>query len=129
MARKKGSKDTKKRASKRTAYETYEAWYDKYTKGSKAGWFRPKYNQAEFDKQYKLAKMAKLKNPARSVAMSQEYVDRSFEKKYKDYYGKALGDIRDKTAREQIFNDFVNDLIADGKTFEEARDEFESYFY
>ena len=129
MARKKGSKDTKKRASKRTAYETYEAWYEKYTKGSKAGWFRPKYSEEDFNKAYKLAKMAKLKNPARMVAASQEYVDRRFEKKYKEHYGKALGDIRSKADRERIFTDFVNDLIAEGKTYEEARDEFESYFY
>lgn len=129
MARKKGSRDTKKRAAKRTAYETYEYWYDKYTKGTKAGWFRPKYTKAEFDEQYKLAKSAKLTNPARMIAASQEYVDRSFERKYKQLYGKKLGDIRNKADREAIFTGYVDTLILNGLTFEEARDEFEKYFY
>lgn len=129
MARKKGSKDTKKRATRRTAYETYEYWYDKYTKGHKAGWFRDKYTKTEFEEQYKLAKFAGITNPARMVAASQEYVDRSFEKKYKKMYGKELGDIRKKASRENIFNDYVSALIANGLTFDEARDEFERYFY
>lgn len=129
MARKKGSKDIKKRSAKRTAYETYEYWYDKYTKGAKAGWFRPKYSKAEFDEQYKLAKSAKIKNPARMVAASQEYVDRTFEKKYKQMYGKNLGDIRNKADRESLFTNYVNGLVAAGLTYDEARDEFEKYFY
>ena len=129
MARKIGSKDTKKRAAKRTAYETYEYWYSKYTKGTKEGWFRPKYTKAEFEEQYTLAKRAGLKNPARMVAASQEYVDRSFEKKYKKLYGKELGDIRNIADREAIFSNYVNTLILSGMTFGEARDEFEKYFY
>lgn len=129
MARKKGSRDTKKRSTKRTAYETYEYWYDKYTKGNKAGWFRPKYSKTEFEEQYKLAKSAKIKNPARMVAASQEYVDRTFEKKYKKMYGTELGDIRDKSARESLFTDYVTELTAAGLTYDEARDEFEKYFY
>lgn len=129
MARKKGSKDTKKRAAARTAYETYEYWYDKYTKGHKAGWFRDKYSKTEFDEQYKLAKSAGIKNPARMVAASQEYVDRAFEKQYKKLYGKELGDIRNKAAREDIFSNYVSSMVAAGLTFSEARDEFEKYFY
>lgn len=129
MARKKGSKDLKKRAAKRTAYETYEYWYDKYTEGNKAGWFRDKYTKAEFDQQYKLAKQAKIKNPARMVAASQEFVDRKFEKQYKSFYGEQLGDIRDKATRLKIFSDYTSALVAAGMTFDEARDEFERYFY
>ena len=129
MARKKGSKDTKKRITKRTAYETYEYWYDKYTKGHKAGWFRPKYSKAEFEEQYKLAKSAKIKNPARMVAASQEYVDRTFEKKYKKMYGRDLGDIRKKADREALFSNYVSAMVTAGLTFSEARDEFEKYFY
>ncbi len=129
MARKKGSRDIKRRATKRTAYETYEYWYDKYTKGHKAGWFRPKYSKTEFEEQYKLAKSAKIKNPARMVAASQEYVDRTFEKKYKKMYGKDLGDIRSKAVREDLFTNYVVSLVATGLTFDEARDEFEKYFY
>ena len=129
MARKKGSKDIKKRSIRRTAYETYEYWYDKYTKGAKAGWFRPKYSKVEFEEQYALAKSAKIKNPARMVAASQEYVDRTFERKYKQMYGKNLGDIRNRAARENLFTDYVSGLVANGLTFDEARDEFERYFY
>ena len=129
MARKKGSKDTKKRAGKRTAYETYEYWYDKYTKGHKAGWFRPKYSKSEFEEQYKLAKSAKIQNPARMIAASQEYVDRTFERRYKKLYGSDLGDLHSRSAREALFSDYINRLIAGGLTFDEARDEFEKYFY
>lgn len=129
MARKIGSKDIKKRAGKRSAYETYEYWYDKYTKGHKIGWFRDKYTKTEFEEQYKLAKSAGIKNPARMVAASQEFVDRTFEKQYKKMYGKNLGDIRNKGSREALFSDYVNNMIAAGMTFGEARDEFEKYFY
>ena len=82
MGRKLGSKNKGKRAKARSAYDTYSYWYDKYTKGEKAGWFRPKYSKQEFDKMYNLAKKAGIKtNRARTIAMSQEYVDRKFEKK------------------------------------------------
>ena len=63
------------------------------------------------------------------VAASQEYVDRTFEKKYKQMYRKNLGDIRDKAARERLFTDYITELTAAGLTYEEARDEFEKYFY
>ena len=129
MARKLGSKDTKKRAARSTAYETYERWYDKYTKGHKAGWFSAKYTKAEFDEQYKLARKAKIKNPARMVAASQEFVDRSFEKQYKKLYGKNLGDIRLKADREALFTDFISMKIAQGVSLGDARDEFAKYFY
>ena len=52
-----------------------------------------------------------------------------FEKKYKELYGKNLGDIRDKNDREQIFLDFVDELVAQGKSDDDARNEFEKYFY
>ena len=130
MGRPKGSKNKKARAKARTPYETYEYWYGKYTKGEKAGWFAPKLNQKEFEAMYELAKRAGIKtNRARSIAMSQEYVDRTFEKRYKDLYGKALGDIRDKKAREQVFFDFVGKLTAKGMSYDDARDKFEKYFY
>ena len=129
MGRPKGSKNRKMRAKPRTAYETYEYWYDKYTKGHKAGWFSDKLSQKEFEQQYRLAKNAKLTNPARTVAMSQEYVDRTFERRYKQITGHTLGDIRDKAERVKIFEDFVDDMQAQGLTYDEARDEFESAFY
>jgi hypothetical protein len=129
MGRPIGSKDKKSRAKARTAFETYNYWYDKYTKGIKAGWFADRYTEAEFNKQYELAKLAKLKNPARMVAASQEFVDRSFEKKYKQLYGKDLGNIKNKNTRVKIFEDFVDDMQTQGMTYDQARAEFEQYFY
>lgn len=130
MGRKLGSKNKKLRAKARTAYETYSYWYDKYTKGEKAGWFRAKLNEAEFKEMYELAKRAGIKtNRARTIAMSQEFVDRTFERKYKKFYGKKLGDIRDKNDREQIFLNFVDDLTTQGVSYDDAREEFERYFY
>ena len=119
----------KNRAAKRSAWETYNYWYDKYTKGDKAGWFREKYTKEEFEENYKLAKMDKIANPAKAVAQSQEYVDRKFEKQYRELYGKKLGDIRDKSAREKLFTDFIDEMRANGMSYGDARNEFETYFY
>ena len=130
MGRKLGSKNKGKRAKARSAYETYEYWYDKYTKGEKAGWFRPKYSEQKFNEMYELAKRSGIKNNrARSIAMSQEYVDRKFEKKYKELYGKELGDLTDPKDRERLFLDFTGELIAQGMSYDDARKEFERYFY
>ena len=130
MGRRLGSKNKATRAKARSAYDTYSYWYDKYTKGEKAGWFRPKLNEKEFNEMYDLAKKAGIKtNRARTIAASQEYVDRKFEKKYKELYGKNMGDIRDKADREQLFLDYVDELVAQGKSYDEARNEFEKYFY
>ena len=130
MGRKLGSKNKGKRAKARSAYETYEYWYDKYTKGEKAGWFRPKLSEQEFNNMYDLAKRAGIKtNRARTIAMSQEYVDRKFERKYKELYGKNMGDIRNKADREQLFLDYVDELVMQGMSYDDARNEFEKYFY
>ena len=130
MGRKLGSKNKGIRAKARSAYDTYSYWYDKYTKGEKAGWFRPKYSKQEFDKMYDLAKKAGIKtNRARTIAMSQEYVDRKFEKKYKELYGKELGDLTDPKDREKLFSDFTKELIAQGMSYDDAKSEFEKYFY
>ena len=117
----------KNRAKARTPYETYSYWYDKYTKGEKAGWFRDKLSEEEFKKEYDLARKAKVANPAKYVAQSQEYVDRSFENKYKKRYGKNLPDLRDKHVREDLFINFMNEQGIED--WDEARDEFEKYFY
>lgn len=129
MGRPKGSRNKTKRAKARSAWETYNYWYDKYTKGKKAGWFRPKLSKQEFEQQYDVAKKLGMTNPARTIAMSQEYVDRKFERKYKELYGQDLPDIRDKDARIRLFEDFVDEMQAQGLTYDEARDEFEAYFY
>ena len=129
MARKIGSKDITKRASRRSAYKTYSFWYDKYTKDYKKGWFSAKLTKQQFKIEYEIARRAKIANPARSIAASQELIDRKFEKQYKKFYGKELGDIRDAVEREKIFLDFADKMQEKGMTFEEARDEFERYFY
>ena len=130
MGRKLGSKNKVKRAKARSAYDTYSYWYDKYTKGEKAGWFRPKYSKQEFDKMYDLAKKAGIKtNRARTIAASQEYVDRNFEKKYKELYGKNMGDLREPKDRERLFLDFKDELVAQGMSYDDAKSEFEKYFY
>ena len=130
MGRKLGSKNRKVRAKARSAYDTYSYWYDTYTKGEKAGWFKPKLNEQDFNEMYDLAKKAGIKtNRARTIAMSQEYVDRKFEKQYKNLYGKNMGNISNKADREQIFLDFVDELTAQGMSYDDARKEFESYFY
>ena len=61
--------------------------------------------------------------------MSQEYVDRKFEKQYKELYGKNMGDLRDPKDREKLFTDFVKELTAQGMSYDDARNEFEKYFY
>ena len=130
MGRKLGSKNKSVRAKARSAYDTYSYWYDKYTKGEKAGWFRPKYSEQKFNEMYDLAKRAGIKtNRARPIAMSQEYVDRKFEKQYKELYGKNMGDIRDPKDREKLFKDFVDELTAQGMSDYDAREEFKRYFY
>ena len=130
MRRKAGSKNKVKRAKARSAYDTDSYWYDKYTKGEKAGWFRPKYSEQKFNEMYDLAKRSGIKNNrARSIAMSQEYVDRKFEKKYKELYGKELGDLTDPKDREKLFLDFTKELTAQGMSYDDARKEFERYFY
>ena len=79
---------------------------------------------------YDLAKKAGIKtNRARTIAMSQEYVDRKFEKKYKELYGKNMGDIRDPKVRQKLFLDFADELILQGMSYEDARSEFQKYFY
>lgn len=120
----------KNRTKAKSAYETYEYWYDTYTKGEKAGWFRPKLNEQEFNEMYDLAKKAGIKaNRARTIAMSQEYVDRKFEKQYKKLYGKNMGNIQKKEDREKLFLDYADELLAQGMSYDEARNEFEKYFY
>ena len=130
MGRRLGSKNKATRAKARSAYDTYSYWYDKYTKGEKAGWFKPKLNEQEFNEMYDLAKKAGIKtNRSRTIAMSQEYVDRKFEKQYKELYGKKLGDLRDPEAREKLFTDFIDELRMQGMSYDDAREEFKRYFY
>ena len=79
---------------------------------------------------YELAKRSGIKiNRARTIAMSQEYVDRKFERQYKELYGKNMGDIRDPKAREQLFLAFRDEMLVQGMSDYDAREEFKRYFY
>lgn len=141
MGRPRGSKNKKPRAKARTAYQTYLGWYDQYTKeyggADRSKWFKPKLHEKalsskdedSFEYWYKIAKAKGVKNPARYVAMSQEYVERSFESGYKRLYGKSLPDITDEKVRKQIAQDYVNNLINQGLTESDAWEEFREYFY
>ena len=126
----------KNRAKKRSAYETYSYWYDKYTKGDKQYWFYDKLTEEEFDIKYnsmiknnKRAKEEKdkIKNPAKTIAAQQIILDRHFLKQYKKKYGKDLGDIRSADDREQIYIDYINDVNEKGEHY--TREDFEEYFY
>ena len=142
MGRPKGSKNSRKRNSARSAYQTYSDWYDKYTKGYKNKFFSPKYHEKEqytgdqesFEYWYKRAKAKGYSNPARHVAMSQEYVERSFEKAFVKKYGKDPStyplDLSNKKERIKFAEDFVNDLMQNGGLTEsDAWEEFREYFY
>ena len=79
---------------------------------------------------YDLAKKAGIKtNRARTIAMSQEYVDRKFEKQYKEFYGKNMGNLTNPKDRERLFLDFKDEMMAQGMSYDDARKEFERYFY
>lgn len=130
MGRPLGSKNKGPRSKSKSAYETYKYWYKKYTKGEKEGWFSPMLSKKEFEHEYELAKRRGITvNRARTVARSQEYVDRKFEKRYKELYGKSMPNLRDKEVREQMFFDFVDEMQTMGLTYDESREEFEKYFY
>lgn len=129
MGRPKGSKNKGKRKAPRTPYQTYSDWYDKYTKGDKSKLFMPKFNKDEFEFWYKRAKAKGLKNPARKVAMDQEYVERSMEKGLRKMYGDNMPDLNTKEARQQVARDYVDKLISQGLTESDAWEEFREYFY
>lgn len=134
MGRKVGSKNKKKSNARRTAYQTYSEWYDKYTKTpDKAQWFGPKYTKEEFEREYKLTTG---NNRARKVAMSQEYVDRKFEREYTKWYkanqspfsmggNEAFLDLSDPADRRELFYEFA----ANYSSWKEAKEAFKKMFY
>lgn len=130
MGRRKGSRNRSVRAKPRTPYQTYSDWYDKYTKGSKSKLFDKKLTKEEFEYWYKRAKAKGYKNPARKVAMEQEYVERSFERGLRKKYGdENMPDLSSKEARQQAARDYINELTAQGLSEEDAWEEFREYFY
>jgi hypothetical protein len=129
MGRPKGSKNRVKRQRARTPYQTYSYWYDKYTKGDKAKLFSKKLSKEEFEYWYKRARAKGYSNPARKVAMEQEYVERSMERGLRKMYGDDLPDLSTKEARMKYAQDYVDQLILDGLSEEDAWSEFREYFY
>lgn len=130
MGRPKGSKNKGVRAKARTPYQTYSDWYDKYTKGNKSKLFSKKFSKDEFDYWYKIARAKGMKNPARKIAMEQEYVERSMEKGLRKMYGKDnIPDMSTKEKRQQVVQDYINNLTAQGMNESDAWEEFREYFY
>lgn len=130
MGRPKGSRNKVKRNRARTPYETYVYWYDKYTKNGKDKLFMPKFNKQEFEFWYRRAKVKNMSNPARRVAMDQEYVERSMEKGLRKMYGKDdMPDLSTKEARQKMAQDYVDQLVLEGLSVTDAWEEFREYFY
>ena len=131
MARTKGSRNKGQRASRRTPWETYNYWYDKYTKGKKKGWFRDKLTYDEFQKMYKRAKELGYTNPARSVAMAQERISREGERYWKKRMGTDVPDLTDPGDRQEFFREYYDLRIREdgGLTHDDIEDEFKQYFY
>lgn len=129
MGRPRGSKNRVKRKAPRTPYQTYSDWYDKYTKGNKKALFDKKLSKEEFEYWYKIAKAKGYKNPARKVAMEQEYVERSFERGLRKKYGDKMPDLSTKEQRIKVAQDYINELISQGMSEADAWEEFREYFY
>lgn len=141
MGRKLGSKDKRKRAARLSPYEAYQKHYARLTKGDKKYWFKDMYTKEEFEKEYENIRKRNINarkvglpvmtNPALTVAQAQRHVDRGFEKKYRELTGVKITKemMMTSEARRQMFLDYVDTRIAEGKTFDEARDEFEDYIY
>lgn len=129
MGRPKGSRNSGKRRAARTPYQTYSDWYDKYTKNGKDKLFMPKFNKDEFDFWYRRARAKGVSNPARTVAMEQEYVERSMERGLRKIYGKDIPDLSTEQARKQVAQDYIDNLMANGLSESDAWEEFREYFY
>lgn len=139
MARRKGSKNRVKRKAPRTPYETYSDWYDKYTKGDKSKLFSkklkqytndPLHDKESFEYWYRRAKAKGYANPARKVAMEQEYVDRSMERGLRKIYGDDMPDLSTKKARMEYAQQYVDQLVLEkGISEADAWEEFREYFY
>lgn len=135
----------KGRAKARSAWETYNSWYDKYTKGTKKNLFTPRYSKEEFDKMYKdiqnYNKSARktgiptIKNPAKAVVQSQSYFDRDFINKWNRSHdrGSKLQDMEDlsnREARRMLAEDWVRAQGFDPNASDnEGWRQFREYFY
>lgn len=116
------------RARRRSAWETYNYWYDQKTKTA-AG--KKKYYQRltkeEFEHEYELVKRAGAKNPAKTIAEGQRKLSYKVQKAYQELTDRKITaeDIETKEARQQLFYDLVDELDGD---YEQAREEFEGLY-
>lgn len=139
MARPKGSKNKRARKKARSAYDTYKGWYEQYTKDGKDRLFSPllhekalyKGDDNSFEYWYERAKLKKVANPARYVAMSQEYVARSMEKALKKKFGSYdnMPELDTKEKRKAFAEKYVDDLMEWGMDETDAWRDFENYYY
>ena len=131
MARPKGSKNKRARKKARSPYEAYKGWYAQYTKDGKGVLFSPMYDKQEFEYWYERAKLKRLPNPARQVAMNQEYVARSMEKALKKKFGgyDMMPDLSTKEKRKAFAEKYVDDLMEWGMDETSAWRDFENYYY
>ena len=86
-------------------------------------------SKEEFDYWYKRARAKGYSNPARKVAMEQEYVERSMERGLRKMYGDDMPDLSTKEARMKYAQEYVDQLILDGLSEADAWEEFREYFY
>ena len=131
MARPKGSRNKRARKKARSAYETYKAWYKQYTKNGKDRLFSPMYDQQEFEYWYERAKVKKSSNPARTVAMNQEYIGRSMEKVLKKRFGDYADfpELDTKEKRIAFSEKYIDDLMEWGMEESDAWEDFRNYYY
>ena len=129
-------------AKRRTSYEAYKDWYDYKVYGKTTKSWQKKAKPKDISKYYegmltedeynKMAAKAHrkgIKNIARTIAYSQELVNKKLRKQYKERYNKDLGDMRAKEDREQVFLDFYAEMSADGYSHEQIEEMFNEYFY
>lgn len=113
----------KKRVKVRSSYQTYSDYYDKLAKKN-PHMMMPKYGKEEFEKEWYLAKMAGLKNPAIMVARSQRKWEYQFARRYKKATGIELTGLETSEERQNIFMKFA-ELYP---SYNEAREAFEALY-
>lgn len=117
----------KNRAKRRSAWETYNYWYDKKT-ATAAGKrkYHERLSEKKFYEEYKKAKLNKWKNPAKSIAEAQRKIDYSFQKEYERVTNQKLKieDYETKESRQRLFWDFVDKY----EDLDEGRDQFEDLY-
>ena len=118
----------KNRAKRRTAWETYNYWYDVKTKtaaGKKK--YHERLTKEEFEEVYADARRAGVKNPAKTIAEGQRKLAYKVQRGYEELIGRRVKpeEIETKEAREILFYDLVD---AYEGNYDKAREDFESLY-